>query len=102
MNLSSPITITPPPIIKTDGTVKNFDPMTFNELDVTIIDNSKRKMVMAQIRPCPRPIILWKDDEYTAVGDYTQAAAEAKIIELLGDDPISVLENLFVFPSRNE
>lgn len=102
MNLSSPVVITPPSITKKDGTIKTFSPITLNELDITLIDNTKNKVVIAQIRPCPRPIILWQNDEYTQIGDYTQAAAEAKITELLGDDPASVLQNLFVFPSRNE
>jgi hypothetical protein len=50
MNLTNPITITPPSITKKDGTVKNFD-----------------------------PIVL----------------AEARILELLGDNPSVVLQNLF-------
>ncbi|MFM7796942.1 MAG: hypothetical protein ACKO7N_09280 [Candidatus Nitrosotenuis sp.] len=99
MNLASPITITPPAITKADGTVKTFNPITLNELDVTIIDNAKRKSVVAQIRPCPRPLVLWTNEAYTTAGDYTQAAVEARITELLGNDPKSVLEGLFAFPT---
>ena len=99
MNLTTPITITPPAITKADGTVKTFNPITLNELDVTIIDNSKRKTVVAQIRPVPRPLVLWQGDAYTAVGDYTQAQVEARVTELLGSDPKSVLEGLFLPPA---
>jgi hypothetical protein len=100
MNLPNPITITPPPITKADGTVKTFNPITLNELDVTIIDNNKRKSVVAQIRPVPRPLTLWSGADYDAAGDYTQAQVEARITELLGNDPKTVLEGLFVPPVR--
>lgn len=98
MNLSSPITITPPAITKADGTVKTFNPITLNELDVTIIDNAKRKSVVAQIRPVPRPLVLWEKTAYDTAGDYTQAQVEARVTELLGNDPKSVLEGLFLPP----
>jgi hypothetical protein len=101
MNLSSPIVITPPAITKADGSVKTFNPITLNELDVTIVDNAKRRVVSAQIRPVPRSIVLWQGDAYTAAGDYTQAQVEARILELLGNDPKSVLEGLFLQPVRS-
>lgn len=99
MILANPVTITPPAITKADGTVKTFNPITLTELDVTIIDNAKRKSVMAQVRPCPRPLSLWEGDAYTSAGDYTQAQVEARVNELLGNDPKSVLEGLFLPPA---
>lgn len=99
MNLANPVTITPPAIKKADGTVKTFNPITLTELDVTIVDNNKHKTVVAQVRPCPMPLVLWEKETYDAVGDYTQAQVEAKIIELLGSDPVKVLEGLFVPPA---
>lgn len=98
MNLSNPITITPPPITKKDGTVKNFDPIVLNRLDITLVDNSIKKVASVHIRPCPRPLILWKNQEYDNMGDYTQAQVESKILELLGDNPSEILENLFLSP----
>lgn len=95
MNLNNPITITPPAIKKNDGTTKTFNPIILTELDVTIIDNSKNKSVVAQIRPAPKPLILWQGKAYEAAGDYTQAMVEARILELLGNEPSKVLENLF-------
>lgn len=100
MILSNPITITPPAITKSDGTVKTFNPITLNELDITIIDNAKRKSVMAQIRPAPRPMVLWDKDAYDLAGDYTQAMVEARVLELLGNDPKTVLEGLFMPPAK--
>lgn len=100
MNLTNPITITPPSFTRKDGTVRSFNPITLTELDVTIIDNAKRKSVVAQIRPVPRPLVLWNGDAYTTAGDYTQAQVEARILELLGNNPSSVLEGLFLPPVR--
>jgi hypothetical protein len=100
MNLTTPITITPPAITKADGTVKTFNPITLTELDVTIIDNAKRKSVVAQIRPVPRPLVLWTGEAYDAAGNYTQAIVEARVTELLGNDPKAVLEGLFLPPVR--
>ena len=96
MILSNPVTITPPAITKADKTIKTFNPITLTELDITIIDNSKKKTVLAKVTPCPIPLILWQGVSYTAIGDYTQAQVENKILELLGGDPKTVLEDLFV------
>lgn len=96
MNLASPITITPPSFTRSNGEVRTFNPITLTELDITIIDNAKRKSVVAQIRPVPRPLVLWENEAYTTAGDYTQAQVEAKVTELLGNDPKSALEALFL------
>jgi hypothetical protein len=99
MNLPNPITIQPPTITRANGEVRVQKPITITELDVTIIDNAKRKSVVAQIRPVPRPLVLWTGDAYDAAGDYTQAMVEARVTELLGGDPKAVLEGLFLPPA---
>lgn len=98
MNLPNPITITPPSFTRSNGEVRTFNPITLNKLDVTIIDNNRRKSVVVQIRPVPRPLVLWEKEAYDLAGDYTQAQVEARILELLGNDPKSVLEGLFLPP----
>lgn len=100
MNLTNPITITPPSFTKKDGTIRTFDPIVLESLDITIIDSNDRKSVIVKIDPCQRPLVLWENESYDAVGDYTQAQVEARINELLGNDPSKVLENLFVIPQR--
>lgn len=100
MNLASPVTITPPPLTRKTGEVRTFPPITLTELDFTIIDNAKRKTCVAQIRPCPRPLVLWEKAAYDVAGDYTQAQVETRILELLGENPAAVLEALFVLPQR--
>ena len=96
MQLVSPVTIQPPTITRSTGEVRVQKPITLTELDVTIIDNAKRKSCVAQVRPCPHPIILWEGDAYDIAGDYTQAQVEARVLELLGSDVKAGLEKLFV------
>lgn len=75
---------------------------TFSELPVTIIDSEKLKRVQVQMRPFMKPLTLWEGESYTSAGNYTQEAVEARILELLGDDPTSVLLPLYVaLPSIN-
>ena len=95
MNLDSPITINPPNLIRPDGSIVSFPPVTIDKLDITIIDNFNRKQVLAQIKPCSLPLVLWENDQYESAGDYTQAQAEARVLELLGENPKAVLETLF-------
>lgn len=100
MQLPSPITIQPPTITRSDGEVRVQRPITITELDVTLIDNAKRKRCEARIRPCPYPLVLWAGADYDEAGDYTEAQAESRILELLGPDIKAGLEALFVPPQR--
>ena len=100
MNLPSPITIQPPTITRSTGEVRVQRPIALKELDVTIIDNSKRKSVIARIHPCPFPLVLWEKAAYDAAGDYTQAQVEARVLEALGSDAKAGLEKLFAPPVR--
>jgi hypothetical protein len=50
---------------------------------------------MVSIHPIPRPLVLWTGQAYDAAGDYTQAMVEARVLELLGNDPSATLSSLF-------
>jgi len=100
MNLANPVTIQPPTITRANGEVRVQKPITLAELDVTIIDNAKRKHCVAQIRPCTYPLVLWEKETYDAAGDYTQAQVEARVLEVLGPDIQAGLEALFVPPKK--
>jgi len=100
MNLPQPVTIQPPTITRSNGEVRVQKPITVTELDITIMDNAKRKSCVAQVRPCPYPLTLWSGEAYDAAGDYTQAQVEARVLELLGGDIKAGLEALFVPPVR--
>jgi hypothetical protein len=95
MNLPNPVTFTPPSITKKDGTVKTFNPITLNKLSLRIMDSVDAKVVMVSIHPIPRPLVLWTGADYDAAGDYTQAMVEARVLELLGNDPSATLSSLF-------
>ncbi len=95
MNLASPVTIQPPTITRSTGEVRVQKPITLTELDITIIDNAKRKRCEARVRPCPHPIVLWEKAAYDAAGDYTQAQVEARVLEVLGSDVKAGLQALF-------
>lgn len=100
MNLSQPVTIQPPSFTRKGGEVFTPRPITFNELDVTLIDNRRRRYCAANVFPCPYPLVLWEGDSYDAAGDYTQSQAEARILAVLGSDLKAGLERLFVPPVR--
>ena len=95
MKLKRPITLQPPPLTRTDGTIKQFPPITIAELDIMLMDFPLKKYVTAKILPCPKTLTLWENLEYDAIGDWTQKQAEERLLELLGKDPKKVLETLF-------
>jgi hypothetical protein len=98
MNLPIPVTIQRPPYTGINGEVKTPRPLTLTELDITIIDNAKRRIAEARLLPCPRPVTLWQGDAYDTAGDYTQDQVEARVLEVLGSDLKAGLEALFVRP----
>ena len=95
MNLPSAVTITPPTITRPDGAVREFAPFTVDALDITIIDNEARRHAYVSIRRFPRPVTIWQGDDYDAAGDYTQADAEARLLEVLGPDVQAGLQALY-------
>lgn len=95
MKLNNTITISPPPFTDNSGRINYPNPINFDNLDLVFTDNMKVKTVYATIIGIPNPLILWSGDEYDRVGDWTQAQAENKITELLGNNPESTLRSLF-------
>jgi hypothetical protein len=66
----------------------------FDTLSVTIIDTASRRVCHAHIGGCRQMLLLWSGDAYDAAGDYTQAQAEDRLREVLGDNPAAVLQAL--------
>jgi len=100
MQLPSPVTIQPPTITRKTGEVRVRRPITLSELDITLIDNAKRKRCEARVLPCPYSLVLWTGAAYDAAGDYTQTEAESRVLALLGVNIKAGLEGLFVPPQR--
>ena len=71
-------------------------PRTFKQLPVTIIDSSALKRVQVQMKPFMKPLTVWEGEAYDLAGDYTQAQLEARILELLDENPVEVLLSLYV------
>jgi hypothetical protein len=67
---------------------------TFSELPLTLIDDSRARRVLARLSFCP-PLLLWEGETYDAVGDYTQAQAEARVLELLGPNLQTAIAAMF-------
>jgi hypothetical protein len=86
MELATPVTLT----------VDNAE-LTLTQLEPVLIDDSARKLVLARLHPVLRPIMLWRGANYDEIGDWTQAQAEAKILELLGDNQQEALHALSGF-----
>jgi hypothetical protein len=84
MNLPEPVTLTR----------INGESVTIDALSLIFHDYHERRLVRAILGPHCRDLILWQDDEYDAVGDWTQSQAESRIIDLLGDDIQGALQAL--------
>lgn len=84
MILDSPVTLTR----------INGDTVTIDRLSLVFHDYHERRLVRAILGPHCRDVVLWEGDEYDAAGDWTQAAAEARIMELLGPDIETALQSL--------
>lgn len=94
MNINQPIVVQLNPIKKRDGSFKNLLPVTLNSLDFVIIDDNLKQTCSVQIRPFPKPLVLWSGNDYVNAGDYTQAQVEQKLLEVLGNNPSDVLKTL--------
>ena len=85
MELVTPVTLT-----------LNGADFVLEQLDPVFIDDSLRKLVLARLHPELGPLMLWRNEDYDAIGDWTQAQAEARILERLGDDVQTGLQALVV------
>jgi hypothetical protein len=56
-----------------------------------------KTMPNGKSRPIPlpiKPLVLWSGEEYDNIGDYTQAQAEDRVLELLGPNIQEKLQNM--------
>jgi hypothetical protein len=84
MEFNPPLVIPMP-----DGTQR-----TVARLFPIIYDDVTRKVCNLMLHPFPKPLTLWRGEAYDIAGDYTQADVDARLLELLGDDPVHVLRGL--------
>lgn len=51
---------------------------------IAVRDLFQEKTIIARVKGLPRPVVLWKGEaEYTAAGNWTNASATAKALEVL-------------------
>lgn len=94
MNLENPIVVTLRPILKSDGSTKAMKPITLDKLNFVILDDPYKKVCSVRIKPFPTPLVLWTGEAYDTAGDYTQAALETRLLEVLGNNPSEALKML--------
>lgn len=85
MLLPSPVTI-----------VIGSDSVVLDHLDLVMIDDPAHRRAVARLHPSLKLITVWSGDDYTEAGDWTQANAEARILEILGPDIQGALQALVV------
>lgn len=65
--------------------------LTRQSFGLALLDVVSDKKVYAMLPPLTRRVTLWEGAGYDAAGDYTQAQAEARLMEVLGSDPAAAL-----------
>ncbi len=89
------VIVNPPPFSDNRGNIVNKPPLMFTDIEPIIVDNPGIKSVDVQIIGIPNIINLWRGDDYITKGDWTRKEAEDKLLEILGDNPATVLRSYF-------
>lgn len=71
--------------------LRNGQSLTRKSFSLALLDVGDQKTVYAMLPPLTKRVTLWEGAAYDAAGDYTQAQAEARLMEVLGIDPAAVL-----------
>jgi hypothetical protein len=102
ITLKEPITVIIPPITKSDGTIKHFAPVVLDSIDYIVNYDNSRKFAMAIIKDVNRPILLWEKEAYSAIGQFTDQDVDARVSEILGEDPAKTISDLFIGPDNRK
>lgn len=96
MKLDKTITIQPPPYSDSSGKIINSPLITLDNLQLIFTDNPAFKTISAKTQQLPQiSIIIWNNQEYDKIGDWTKKQAELKIKSLMGEDPGKYLRSLY-------
>ena len=90
----SPFQTTPMITFTTPITVIK-DSQVITALPFISIDNEQKQTVHVRFVGIPKLLLVWSGAEYVAAGDYTQAALESAVTNLLGSNPAAFLSTLF-------
>lgn len=95
ITFNNPVTFTPPSFTRKDGSLRSFKPVTLTSISVEIKHKDHIKKCFVTIPGCANALTLWSGDEYESSKNLTQDQYKERILELLGNNPSSVLESLF-------
>lgn len=96
MKFDNIIIIQPPPYSDNSGKIINPTLISLDNLEFIFTDNPGFKTISARTQKLPQiNIIIWNNQEYNQIGDWTKKQAEAKIKVLMGDDPAKYLRSLY-------
>jgi hypothetical protein len=96
MKFKNTITIQPPPYSDNSGKIINPPLINLDNLELIFTDNPAFKTISAKTQQLPQiSIIIWNNQEYDQIGDWTKTQAELKIKMLMGDDPAKYLRSLY-------
>jgi hypothetical protein len=69
--------------------------LTFTELETVFHDDEKNQVISATIKYIPGFVVLWRNEDYLAIKDWTKTDAKKKLLEILGDDISGSLKKMF-------
>jgi hypothetical protein len=79
--------------------LRNGQNLTRQSFPLALLDVSNERVVYAMLPPLTRRVMLWQGAAYDAAGDYTQAQAEARLMQVLGSNPAALLSEPVPVPA---
>ena len=95
ITFNNPVTFTPPSFTRKDGMVRSFQPVTLTGVDLEVKHKDSTKKCFVRFPYCADALTLWSGDDYESSKNLSDDQHKERILELLGNNPSSVLESLF-------
>lgn len=95
MKLKEPVTIMPPPHSDNNGNIIYPDPITFEDLKITVHDNFHTKTIGVHIQGIPTIVSLVSKEEYDEFGEWTRQQIFDKLTQKMGEHPAAYLRSIF-------
>lgn len=95
MKLKEPVTIMPPPYSDNNGSVIYPNPITFEDLKITVHDNFHTKTIGVHIQGIPTIVSLVSKEEYDDFGEWSRQNIFDKLLQKMGDHPAAYLRSIF-------
>lgn len=76
--------------------------LVLTELEIVFHDDEKNRTLSATVKNIPGYIILYKDDQYELIGNWTKEQAKSKLVESLGPTEEMIKKLRAMFPKTLE